>query len=381
MDAGELVPDELVIAMILDEIANAGIQGFLLDGFPRTLSQAEALEAALGALDQRLAAALLIDVPDDALLERITGRRQCPDGHVYHLAFDPPERDGVCDADGKPLSHRDDDEPETVRARLRVYHDETEPLVGYFAERRLLRRVDGSRPPDAVYEQLQAALRRCAERPRPDSAPRTRGAVSRPALRWPGRRSARSPQSRSGRAGRCRSLRTCRRTRRGRGPRPRSPRASACRARRANATATYSSPPGARSCSVADGRAGSKSQRLGSASRLAAIDCTSTCTPLIGGDRAIGAAVDNDARDRPGVVAHGGVTRRPRDRRRAAARHRSERGVDAARRAVGEARVHRDRGEQVRVDGGQDRGHGAAGGEAGHEDAASVDRPGRCRPR
>jgi adenylate kinase len=157
MDAGELVPDELVIAMILHEIENAGIQGFLLDGFPRTLAQAEALEAALGALDRR-PAALLIEVPDDALLERISGRRQCPDGHVYHLAFDPPERDGVCDADGKPLSHRDDDEPETVRARLRVYHDETEPLVGYYAERGLLRRVDGSRPPDAVYEQLQAAL-------------------------------------------------------------------------------------------------------------------------------------------------------------------------------------------------------------------------------
>jgi adenylate kinase len=158
MDAGELVPDELVIAMILEEIEKAAGQGFLLDGFPRTLSQAEALEAALGARDRRLAAALLIDVPDDALLERISGRRQCPDGHVYHVVFDPPERDGVCDADGEPLFHRDDDQPETVRARLRVYHDETEPLVDYYARRGLLRRVDGNRAPDQVYDQLRATL-------------------------------------------------------------------------------------------------------------------------------------------------------------------------------------------------------------------------------
>jgi adenylate kinase len=158
MDAGQLVPDELVIAMILDKIDNAANQGFMLDGFPRTLSQAEALEAALGVRDRRLAAALLIDVPDDALLERITGRRQCPERHVYHVAFDPPERDGICNADGKPLFQRDDDKPETVRVRLRVYHDETEPLVDYYAARELLRRVDGSGPPDAVYDQLRATL-------------------------------------------------------------------------------------------------------------------------------------------------------------------------------------------------------------------------------
>ena len=158
LDAGELVPDVLVIEMISEEIENAGNQGFLLDGFPRTRSQAEALDATLGARERRLSAALLIDVPDDALLERITGRRQCTDGHVYHVAFDPPARDGVCDADGKPLFQRDDDTPETVRGRLRVYHAATEPLIGYYSDSGLLRRVDGGKPPDDVHDQLRATL-------------------------------------------------------------------------------------------------------------------------------------------------------------------------------------------------------------------------------
>jgi len=158
MDAGELVPDDLVMEIIREEIEKAANQGILLDGFPRTRSQAEALDAALDARDRRLAAALLIDVPDDALLERITGRRQCPDGHVYHVAFNPPARDGVCDEDDNPLFQRDDDKPETVRARLSVYHDVTEPLIDYYGDRGLLRRVDGTRPPDDVYDQLRTTL-------------------------------------------------------------------------------------------------------------------------------------------------------------------------------------------------------------------------------
>jgi adenylate kinase len=159
MDSGLLVPDELVIEMILAEIEHAGSRGFLLDGFPRTRAQAETLEPALSARDRHLSAALLIDVPDDALLERITGRRQCSDGHVYHVAFDPPRRDGTCDADGKPLFQRDDDKPETVQARLRVYHDATEPLIDYYSDRGLLRRVDGTRTPDQVYDELLATVR------------------------------------------------------------------------------------------------------------------------------------------------------------------------------------------------------------------------------
>jgi adenylate kinase len=147
-----------VIAMILDRIERARNGGFLLDGFPRTLAQAEALRRALDARDRRLTAALLIDVPDDALLERITGRRQCPDGHVYHVAFDPPARDGICNRDGAALVQRDDDRPDTVRERLRVYHESTAPLVGHYAERGLLRRIDGTRHPDDVHDQLRATL-------------------------------------------------------------------------------------------------------------------------------------------------------------------------------------------------------------------------------
>jgi adenylate kinase len=158
MTAGRLVPDELVIAMILDRIERARNGGFLLDGFPRTLAQAEVLGRALDARDRRLTAALLIDVSDDALLERITGRRQCPGGHVYHVAFDPPARDGICNHDGEPLVQRDDDKPDTVRERLRVYHESTEPLVDYYADRGLLRRIDGTRHPDDVHDQLRATL-------------------------------------------------------------------------------------------------------------------------------------------------------------------------------------------------------------------------------
>jgi adenylate kinase len=113
---------------------------------------------ALAACDRRLAAALLIDVPDDALLERICGRRQCPHGHVYHVAFDPPERDGVCDLDGEPLTRRDDDRQDTVRRRLQIYHEATAPLVDYNAQQGLLRRIDGTRDPDDVHHQLCAAI-------------------------------------------------------------------------------------------------------------------------------------------------------------------------------------------------------------------------------
>jgi adenylate kinase len=151
MDSGRLVPDELVIAMILDHLEG---DGFLLDGFPRTLPQAQALGEAL-----EITAALLVDAPDEALVERIAGRRQCPQGHVYHVVFDPPAREGVCDRDGEPLFRRADDEPETVRERLRVYHEQTEPAIAYYDERSLLRRVDGARDPADVQRDLLAATR------------------------------------------------------------------------------------------------------------------------------------------------------------------------------------------------------------------------------
>ena len=158
MARGELVPDELVVAMILDKIKGEGGAGFLLDGFPRNRAQADALGAALDERGARLAAALLIDVPDELVVERITGRRQCSNGHVYHVKYDPPKHDDVCDQDGKPLVQRDDDKPETVTKRLDVYHRETSPLVDYYEERGLLRRFDGSREVGEVHDRIRATL-------------------------------------------------------------------------------------------------------------------------------------------------------------------------------------------------------------------------------
>jgi adenylate kinase len=153
MSEGQLVPDELVIAMILERLEDNG-HGFLLDGFPRTLAQAEALSEAL-----EITAALLVDAPDDVIVERIGGRRQCPNGHVYHVVFEPPKREGICDRDGLPLSRREDDAPETVRERLRVYHELTEPVVDYYERRGVLLRADGTRQPTEVTRELLGALR------------------------------------------------------------------------------------------------------------------------------------------------------------------------------------------------------------------------------
>jgi adenylate kinase len=158
MAEGRLVPDELVTEMIGDEIA-ATQGGFLLDGFPRTPGQADALDRVLDVLGRPLSAVLLIDVPDDVLVERISGRRLCPDGHVYHVKYDPPAREGVCDVDGKPLTQREDDKPETVRKRLEVYHRETEPLVERYERQGILRHVDGTQSPDEVHEQLRGRAR------------------------------------------------------------------------------------------------------------------------------------------------------------------------------------------------------------------------------
>jgi adenylate kinase len=158
MSRGDLVPDELVVQMILDKISAEGGEGFLLDGFPRNLAQADALGAALDERGARLTAALLIDVPDELVIERITGRRQCSKGHVYHVKYDPPKHDDVCDQDGKPLVQRDDDKPETVSKRLGVYHRETSPLIDYYEERGLLRRFDGSRDVGEVHDHIRATL-------------------------------------------------------------------------------------------------------------------------------------------------------------------------------------------------------------------------------
>ncbi|HZV72416.1 MAG TPA: adenylate kinase [Conexibacter sp.] len=160
MDAGELVPDDLVIDLIVDRIgADDARDGFILDGFPRTRAQADALGEAFDKLGRRITAVLLIDVPDEDLVRRISGRRvSVKTGRPYHVETDPPKHEGRCDVDGSRLVQRDDDKPEVVEKRLEVYHAETEPLVSYYDERGLLRRVDGTRSPTEVHDHIRAVL-------------------------------------------------------------------------------------------------------------------------------------------------------------------------------------------------------------------------------
>jgi adenylate kinase len=160
MDAGQLVPDELVVDLIVDRIGAEDCRdGFILDGFPRNRAQADALMAAFDALARRITAVLLIDVPDEEVVRRISGRRvSVKTGRPYHIESDPPKHEGRCDVDGSRLIQRDDDKPEVVRKRLDVYHGETEPLISYFDERGLLRRVDGTRSPTEVHDHIRAVL-------------------------------------------------------------------------------------------------------------------------------------------------------------------------------------------------------------------------------
>jgi adenylate kinase len=159
MDAGELVPDELVTKMALDRLAQDDTRdGFLLDGFPRKVSQAEALEQALAKAERRLTGVLLIDVPDEEIIRRISGRRVSKSGRVYHVDFDPPKHEGRCDVDGSQLVQRDDDKPDVVRERLEVYHRDTKPLIAYYEDKGLLAHVDGTRPPAEVHDHIRATV-------------------------------------------------------------------------------------------------------------------------------------------------------------------------------------------------------------------------------
>ena len=158
MDNGGLVPDDLVIAMILDKVDEEGDDGFLLDGFPRTVVQADALADELEKLDRRLTAALMISASDDVVIQRLSGRRQCSEGHLYHVDFDPPKHEGKCDQCGKPLRQREDDEPEKVKTRLATYHEKTEPLIEYYEDRGLLRRFDGTQDKVKVHDHIRATL-------------------------------------------------------------------------------------------------------------------------------------------------------------------------------------------------------------------------------
>jgi adenylate kinase len=160
MDSGGLVPDTLVIAMLGERLLEGDTgDGFILDGFPRTTPQAQALDEKLTELRRTLSAVLLIDVSDDEVVRRLGGRRTCiENGHVFHVEFNPPGQEGVCDIDGSELVVRDDDKPDVIRHRLEQYHAKTAPLVAHYDGQGLLRRVDGVASPEAVCEEIRRTL-------------------------------------------------------------------------------------------------------------------------------------------------------------------------------------------------------------------------------
>jgi len=159
MRRGELVPDEITVRMVAEALADpAAAAGVVFDGFPRTLAQAQALDALLAERGTGITRAMLIDVPEDVLVARIAGRWVCPQcGTPYHLTDDPPRKAGVCDRDGTTLVQREDDRPEVFRARLREQMAPMEDVVSYYADRGLLARVDGSRPIEVVTPDIRAA--------------------------------------------------------------------------------------------------------------------------------------------------------------------------------------------------------------------------------
>jgi adenylate kinase len=162
MDAGDLVPDEVTIGMVKDRLGHDDARsGFLLDGFPRTVRQAEVLDDLLDPMSAPLDVVLELVVDDDEVVRRLSGRRTCHQcGHVWHLDFDPPGTEGICDRCGGELFQRDDDSEDTIRHRLEVYADQTSPLIGYYGDKGLLRGVDATGPVEDVTERAINALRR-----------------------------------------------------------------------------------------------------------------------------------------------------------------------------------------------------------------------------
>ena len=160
MDKGLLVPDELVCDLVVDRIQQADCEkGYSLDGFPRTIPQAEALENALNAIEQKLDYAIDIDVPDENIINRMSGRRACVGcGATYHVLFNPTKVEGKCDVCGESLILRDDDKPETVKKRLDVYHTQTQPLIDFYTERKVLVEIDGTQSMDKVFDDIMKIL-------------------------------------------------------------------------------------------------------------------------------------------------------------------------------------------------------------------------------
>lgn len=160
MDQGLLVPDELTLELIMDRFAQDDCaNGYVLDGFPRTIAQAEALTASLKKVGDALDYAIDVEVPDENIVERMGGRRACLScGGTYHIVFNPPKKSGICDLCGGELTIRKDDEPETVQKRLNVYHAQTQPLIDYYTAEGILKSVDGTQDVNGVFEDIKAIL-------------------------------------------------------------------------------------------------------------------------------------------------------------------------------------------------------------------------------
>ena len=160
MDKGLLVPDELTCDLVVDRISQEDAKnGYVLDGFPRTIPQAEALTKALGARDEKIDYAIDVEVPDENIIRRMSGRRACPDcGATYHLVYAAPAKEGVCDHCGAALILRDDDREETVAKRLNVYHEQTQPLIEYYTKAGVLKEFDGTKEIDEIFDEIAALL-------------------------------------------------------------------------------------------------------------------------------------------------------------------------------------------------------------------------------
>lgn len=160
MVKGALVPDELTVKILLDRVsAKDCADGYVLDGFPRTIPQAEVLDKALEELGDSIDYAINVDVPDDSIISRMSGRRACVScGATYHVEFAPTKTEGICDRCGKELILREDDKPETVKKRLMVYHEQTQPLIDYYAGKNILKSVDGTKDMEEVFKDITSIL-------------------------------------------------------------------------------------------------------------------------------------------------------------------------------------------------------------------------------
>ena len=160
MDKGLLVPDELTVDLVMDRISQPDCkEGYILDGFPRTIPQAEALTEALAKIGEKMDYAINVEVPDENIIDRMSGRRACVAcGGTYHIKYNPTKKEGICDACGGELILRDDDKPETVKQRLEVYHTQTQPLIDYYTKEGILKEVDGTQDLQKVFDDITAIL-------------------------------------------------------------------------------------------------------------------------------------------------------------------------------------------------------------------------------